>query len=230
MVDNMQRCLVVLEDNEAAWQAAYTAYDVAARSGSALVGAVVEPVPSDPPLRHLFETGARAAGIRVSAHSIPDLSVESLQGLVPPADAVFISRANLTDPEMLDNLLGGLGCPLWIVPEQRTIRRVMVATASGVVATPEMKLGFSLIRRWGIQLEVLVASGSMERLNQGQALSGDIAQRVVPQLNLSEFLKRVSDDEIDLAVLGWPNEVLSIWEASKRANCLLAVCPTLNSS
>jgi hypothetical protein len=226
---NMQHCLVVLENSDAAWQATYTAYDVAARSGSSLVGAVVEPSQGDPSMRRKFETGARAAGIRVTAHSIPSLSVESLQDLIPPVDEVFISRASLSSPTLLDDLLAGLACPLWIIPEQRTIRRVMIATLSGAADAPEMELGISLMRRWEILLEILVTSESVERLNRDQTLDGDISQRVVPQLSLSTFLKRVSDDDIDLAVLPWPNEAISIWEACTRANCLLAVCPTLNS-
>jgi len=229
MVDKMQHCLVVLDDSAAAWHAAYTAYDVAARSGSALVGAVVEGQSGGLLVHQKFETGARAAGVRATAHSIPLLSAKNLQALSPQADAVFVSRASLSSPTLLEDLIGGLTCPLWIVPEQRTIRRVMIATTTGEATAPEVELGLSLMRRWGILLEILLTTNSVERLNRRQVFDDDVSQRVVPELTLSTFLKRADDDEIDLAVLSWPNEVISVWEACLRTHCLLAVCPVLNS-
>jgi hypothetical protein len=229
MVDNMQHYLVVLDDSAAAWQTAYTAYDVAARSGSTLLGVVVEGQPNGTLVRQKFETGARAAGIRATAHSIPSLSGDSFRALLLQAIAVFISQATLTDPELLNNLLRELTCPLWIIPEQRTIRRVMIATTTGAATAPEVELGLSLMRRWGVLLEILVTSDSLERLNRNEILDDEVSQRVVPELTLSTFLKRADDDEIDLTVLSWPNEVISVWEACRRTHCLLAVCPVLNS-
>lgn len=229
MVDNMQQCLVVLDNNAAAWQTAYTAYDVAARSGSSLIGAVVEGQPDSLSVHQKFEAGARAAGIRATSHEISSLSAKNLHALSPQADAVFISRASLGSPTILDDLIRGLTCPLWIVPEQRSIRRVMIATTTGVTTAPELELGLSLMRRWGILLEILVTSDSVERLNRNQVFDDDVSQRVVPELTLSTFLKRSDEDEIDLAVLSWPNEVISVWEVCVRTHCLLAVCPVLNS-
>lgn len=225
----MQHCLVVLDNSAAAWQTAYMAYDVAARSGSKLMGVVVERDQEDAAARRKFEAGARAAGIRVTVRSVPALSAETLRPLFAWAQAVFVSRDSLKSPDALESLVHELHCPLWIVPQQRTIRRVMVATTSGAATAPEMGLGLSLMKRWSILLEILVSNDSVQRMNQAQTLSDDISQRVVPQLTLSAFLKRADDDDIDLAVVAWPNDAIPLWEASSRAHCLLAVCPTLNS-
>ena len=37
----MQQIIVVLEDNKESWQVIYTAYEIAARTGSNLIGAII---------------------------------------------------------------------------------------------------------------------------------------------------------------------------------------------
>lgn len=225
----MQHLMVILDNSADVWQAAYTAYDVAARSGASLVGVLVTDEGSHArALQTLrkFEMGARAAGVRVTTREITVSLSGYLKTHSAEMDGVFISRTSLNSPHAFDDLLNALSCPLWIVSTQRPIRRLL-AIESAQAAGPELAL--SLARRWGLSLKLLTppeTSGIPEQPSESPA---EIVRQAVPSLDLTTLLSQIEEGNIDLAVLNWPGNAIPAWQASQAANCLVVFSPALNS-
>ena len=225
--------MVVMDGSAGVKHTAYTAYDVAARTSARLIAAIIQDQQSqasaDQALEE-FETGARAAGVGFEVQRCPSLFDCLVVDSSKPIDAVFISRSSLTRPELIMELVDRLSCPLWIVPEQREVRRMMAIYDKSPAASAVLDLAVSLARRWEIKLDLLAF---VEEIKFKNSLPQDYTVRIsVKEENLSspdtlnqDIVKR----RIDLALIGQPEDPAVLWDLTHKLNCLLAVCPPLNS-
>jgi hypothetical protein len=224
----MQQIIVVLEDNKESWQVIYTAYEIAARTGSNLIGAIISGTKSSDPDQRLereFETGARAAGVRSKINTFS--SLDQLIAFPDERDALFVSRASLTEQKALDQIMALMPCPLWIIPSQRSIRNILVLLDGIEKNSPALSLALSLARRQqtplifigtgaGVPSDVEISELDMVRLNE-------------TNIDLDFVLKELKTNLVDLVFVSWPWENFHLWSAIQKSECVFALAPLFSS-
>lgn len=232
----MKNLLVILDGTAGASQAAYTAYDVAARTGARLIGAIVSLNKGDSFVEQTqreFEIGARAAGLRVRVKEVSAFSEAWSKALEIKADAVFIGQNSLGSETNLVNYLSVGICPLWIVPVQRDIHKLLVLYDSSPSAADILSQGLDLAHRWGLELTVLITSAPdvalEDLLPKGQTDDVNLKLQVMAQPNPEAVYNQIITQRTDLALIGQKDNAHLLWDFSQRANCLLAIYPALNS-
>jgi hypothetical protein len=236
-VNLVRNLLVILDGTPGAHQAAYTAYDVAARTGARLVGAALsagQDQKAAEQTRRDFEIGARAAGARVRVIEIETLSQSWSAALELKADAIFIGQNSLTSKSDLQGCLKACVCPLWVVPAQREIHNLGVLYDDSLAAPLALAQGLDLSRRWGLYLTLLTTAtsgmGLDDLLPRGETSDVHLNLQLVAQPDQAAIYNQIVTQEIDLAMIGQPQDVNPLWGLCQRANCLLAIYPVLNSS
>ena len=229
----MRYLFVILDGSSGVKQAAYTAFDVAARTSAKLIGAVIQDQQSQSAAlqaREEFETGARAAGVGFEVENHRSLFEGLASDTNKPIDAIFISRSGITGQDFLIALVDRITCPLWIVPEQREIRRMMAIYDSSPAASAVLDLAVSLARRWEIKLDLLAF---VEEIKFKNSLPRDYSVRISVKNGKTSNPETLNQDivrrRIDLALIGKPNDPSVLWDLTLQLNCLLAICPALNS-
>ncbi len=232
----MKNLLVILDGTAGARQATYTAYDVAARTGARLVGAVLSADRESElgkQTRREFEIGARAAGVRASLKEISKMAEAWSTAQEMTADAIFVGQNSLTTKTELEQYLGGSACPLWIIPVQREIHRLLVLYDSSPAATLALEQGLDLANRWGLDLTLLATSTPSVALDdllpKGFADEVQLNLQVITQPDQAAVYDQINNQDIDLALIGQPQDMSLLWDFSQRAKCLLAIYPALKS-
>jgi nucleotide-binding universal stress UspA family protein len=232
----LKNILVILDDSPGSRKAAYMAYEVAARLGARLVGAALFASQSqqkaEQNLRD-FEVGARAAAVNVSGDYFPSLADALLAFNNLPIDAVFSGRDSLVDDDLLSDWWTQASCPLWIVPSQRQISRLLAVYDGSPGAAAALALALNLSSRWKVNLKLLVTAQGVlldELLPEQGRQSAQIMLELAPGSDVAAILRQVAADNVDLVFLGRPATQEALRATMRQAQGLLAICPALNSS
>lgn len=231
----MKNILVILDDSPGSRKAAYMAYEVAARLGARLVGASLFASQSqqkaEQNLRD-FKIGARAATVNVSGDYFPSLADALLAFNNLPIDAVFSSRDSLADDDLLSDWWTQASCPLWIVPSQREISRLLVVYDGSAGAAAALALALNLSSRWKVNLKLLVTTQGVlldELLPEQGRQSAQIMLELAPGSDVEAIMQRVAANNVDLVFMGRPATQDALRQTVQQAHGLLAICPALNS-
>lgn len=232
----MKNLLVILDGTAGARQASYTAYDVAARTGARLVGVITTVIrggKTGKQTRREFEIGARAAGVRASLKEISVMADAWAAAQELTADAIFVGQNSLASKAELERYLEVNACPLWVIPAQREIQRLLVLYDSSPAASLALEQGLDLASRWGLDLTLLATSTPSVALDdllpKGFADEVQLNLQVVTQPDQAAVYDQINNQDIDLALIGQPQDMNLLWDFFQRATCLLAVYPTLKS-
>lgn len=232
----MKSILVVLDGSPGGRKAAYTAYDIATRTGAKLIGAALTALQSQAAAEQVlkeFMTGARAAGVSVTGDYFPSLADAWLAFQNLPIDAVFIAKNCLNDETLLVDWSAQASCPLWIIPGQRDIRRLLALYDDSPAAPTALSAAVDFSRRWQLELRLLVTKQGIlvdELLTNDGEEGIAVTLQVTPDSDLELLLRHIDASRIDLAFVGKPDDAQILLELCERTNCLLAICPLLNSS
>lgn len=232
----MKSILVVLDGSPGGRKAAYTAYDIATRTGAKLIGAALTALQSQAAAEQVlkeFMTGARAAGVSVTGDYFPSLADAWLAFQNLSIDAVFIAKECLNNQTLLADWLAQASSPLWIIPEQRDIRRLLALYDDSPAAGTALNTAADLSRRWHLELKLLVTKQGIpvdELLPEGGRAGIRLSLQVSLDTDPESLFRQISVDRIDLAFVGQPDSAQSLWEFCQQASCLLAICPALKSS
>jgi hypothetical protein len=228
--------LVILDGSPGGRKAAYTAYDIATRTGAKLIGAALTALQSQAAAEQVlkeFMTGARAAGVGVTGDYFPSLADAWLAFQNLPIDAIFISKDCLSSQTVLVDWLAQATCPLWIIPDQRDIRRLLALYDDSPAAPAALSTAVEFSRRWQLELKLLVTKQGIlvdELLPNGSREGIQLILQVIPDSDLESLFRHIGAGRIDLAFVGKPDDAQILGELCQRTSCLLAICPLLNSS
>lgn len=232
----MKNILIILDGSPGARKAAYTAYDIATRTGAKLIGAALTALQSQAAAEqtlHEFMIGARAAGVGVTGDYFPSLADAWLAFQNIPIDAVFIAKDCLNNQTVLVDWLAQATCPLWIIPDQRDIRRLLALYDDSPAAPSALSTAVDLSRRWQLELKLLVTKQGIlvdQLLPNGSQDGIQLILQVTLDSDPELLFRQIGAGGIDLAFVGKPDNAQFIWELCRRTDCLLAICPLLNSS
>lgn len=204
----MKSYLVVLDGTPISWEAAYSAFHLAARLGSRLIGlAAKDPAGERTASQWLaeFETGARAAGIVVESRLVAHLDAETLGAQADATDGVFWGHPADAPGKMLAELLGGLPCSLWLVPRQTSVRKIVTIASDPTSGHHASHFAELLSRRLGVDLVTLSLSD---------------LQPVQDRIPAELILDRVADIGPDLLILDRAERILPLPELSLSPPCL----------
>jgi nucleotide-binding universal stress UspA family protein len=205
----MKSYLVVLDGTPISWEAAYSAFHLAARLGSRLIGLASEsPAGERTASQWLaeFETGARAAGIAVESRLVPHLDAETLGAQANTTDGVFWGySAGTSDDDMLTELLASLQCSLWLVPRQTSVRKIVDIPSDPSSGRHSSHFAKLLSRRLGVDLVTI-------RLSELHPVDGRIPSE--------HILDRIGEIEPDLLILDRGERTLPLPELSLSPPCL----------
>jgi hypothetical protein len=243
----LRQGIVVLDNSGDAQKAAYTAFHVAARSGMVLIGMVTTPITKAEEAQTIirdFQIGARAARVSATTVFLPDLSLTVFMQQFPFLDAVMVSRQWAENH--YETFLDGLPCPFWVIPEQRSIRRIMVYLENSLSASPALGLAGSISRSWGADLHLLIPHHqNIDHLLLAQVTGlpltiDSIASKPHPDeiegslsaepevsaaATLTEIERAISTHLIDLFLIDRGAREVPIKKICQRSPCLVAVCP-----
>jgi hypothetical protein len=209
----MKSYLVVLDGTSISWQAAYSAFHLAARLGSQLIGlAAHRPAGEAAAKRWLaeFETGARAAGIAVESRLVTDLEPEAIAAQAQATDGVFWGWPSEDSAEQLPALMEALTCALWLVPRQTSVRRVAHLVSDRTLPAQAHFVDL-LARRLGVELVDLPLVGL--DCESDQAAMGDIS-------------RKLKETGADLLVFGRGDSAVPVKPLCRFPPCLLLVLPS----
>ena len=232
----MKNILVILDDSPGSRKAAYMAYEVAARLGARLVGASLFASHSQGKAEQIlrdFEIGARAAAVNVAGDYFPSLADALLAFNTLPIGAVFSGRDSLADDDLLSDWWTQASCPLWIVPSQRQISRLLVVYDGSPGAAAALALALNLSSRWEVDLKLLVTTQGVlldEILPEQGRQSAQIMLELAPGSEMGAIFRQVAAENVDLVFLGRPATRDAMRATVRQAKGLLAICPALNSS
>ena len=224
------KCLWVgLENTGTAWQAIYAALHVASRLGSKLVGIA----PLDRQSREeaesaiqQFKTGARAAGVTVQTMLLPSLSGRIIQGMDTLPDAIFIGRPQTTGRRQLEELIQNLSCPVWVVPAQSSIRKILLVENQDPDHNSALSLALVLARRWNLSLHLLQDdNGAASLSNPGVTGKGTLFYQYRKKLDLEAFLEQIHATQADLACVDRNSPYFSTIDLCLQTDRPVAVCP-----
>jgi hypothetical protein len=241
-MSDMKQGIVILDNNQDVNQTAYTAFDIAARSGMSLIGAINRVLQDSDEARRLarnFDIGARAARVKASTVFLEDTRPEMLSEQFPALNAVLLSQNE--DPQRLREYVEKLPYPIWIIPQQRTIRRILVVPEISLPTSPALALASTITRSWGVDLHLFFPgrrSIARELLAQvaGLSLMIDALPDSTPS---SKFVVTPEDipppavvhqiiqaNLIDLVLIDRENTWLPVLEFYQHCACLVVVCPS----
>ena len=124
----MQRFTLIHDGSSQGWQAAYLAFDVAARLGAPLQVLLLDS--KDPELvaqnAMQLQTAARAAGVPLETQVVEDFSTESVFRSAAAINGLFLPHGLLPDADAAMRFLEALSCPLWIVADELRTRQMVV--------------------------------------------------------------------------------------------------------
>jgi nucleotide-binding universal stress UspA family protein len=207
----MKAYLVVLDGTPISWEAAYSAFHLAARLGSRLIGLAAQTPDGEPAANQWlaeFETGARVAGIAVESRLVVGLDAETLAAQAAAVDGVFCGHPSAASQVLLGDALDSMKCSLWLVPSQTSVRRIVHLSGEAASGNPVAHFAGLLSRRLGAELTVLPLS-EIEPA-EGRPLT-------------ERILTSLSDINPDLLILGRSDGVLP-WRALCQAPPCLTVC------
>ena len=124
-------------------------------------------------------------------------------------------------------------CPLWIIPDQRDIRRLLALYDDSPAAPAALSMAVDLSRRWQLELKLLITRQGIpvdELLSKGGKGGIRLSLQVSLDTDPESFFRQIGADAIDLAFVGQPDNAQSLRELCERTSCLLAICPALKSS
>jgi hypothetical protein len=231
----VKNILVVLDGGSISRQAAYTAYDVAARTGSKLIGAALMALQGQENAEQTlneFMIGARAAGVGVTGDYFPSLADAWLAFENILIDAVFIAQNCLENENVLADWSAQGKCPLWIIPEQRDIHRSLVFYDLSPAAPTALRSAMDLAEQLRLDLTLFVAKDGilLDEILPIHSQTGIKLTLQSSQISDSETLfRQIAANKIDLAFIGIPEDQELLRELCQGANCLLVICPMLNS-
>lgn len=231
----MKNILVVLDGSPISRQAAYTAYDVATRTGSKLIGAALMALQGQENAGQIlneFMIGARAAGVGVTGDYFPSLADAWLAFENVLIDAVFIAQNGLETENVLADWATQDKCPLWIIPEQRDIHRSLVIYDLSPAAPTALHSAIDLAERLNLDLTLFVAKDGilLDEILPNHSQAGIKLTLQSSQVSNPETLfRQIAANKIDLAFIGKPEDQELLKELCQQANCLLVICPMLNS-
>lgn len=232
----MKSILVVLDGSPGGRKAAYTAYDIATRTGAKLIGAALTGLQRQADAEQVlkeFMTGARAAGVGVTGDHFPSLADARLAFQNLPIDAVFIAKDCLNDQSVLVDWMAQASSPLWIIPDQRDIRRLLALYDDSPAAPEALNKAVDLSRRWQLELKLLITKQGIpveELLPEGGQEGIRLGLQVSLDVDPESLFRQIKAEGTDLAFVGQPDDVQTLRELCQGTNCLLAICPALKSS
>lgn len=125
----MQRFTLIHDGSNQSWQAAYLAFQIAARLGAPLLALLVDTAADSKNLTQRaaqVEVGGRAAELSIKIRFVTDPSVKALADNAAGSNGLFIPRRIIPDGETASRFLEVLSCPVWIVSKNEELREMAV--------------------------------------------------------------------------------------------------------
>lgn len=217
----MRNLLVLLSGSRSSWQAAFTGYDLGARGGIRLVGAIQTHPAAGPDfeqLRREFEIGARAAGVVFTTISM-EVVGGRLKGELPQdIEGALIGREDLDSFSDLEHLLGQLDCPLWIISKREELVSAL-AINGGKAAGGFLRRSIRMAREWGWHLESIDVQYPVPGSRQEGARDSSL------EVDRRQFLQRLGSEPADLTLVPWPGLARMSWELIDRSERTLVCVP-----
>jgi len=220
---------VILDVSLTARDAVYLSYQVAARSGAALVGVGSlgwRSLEDSEKLRHEFVVGARAAGVRAETVLLPSFSIKSLRERFTELEMLIIGLDTLVEISADKRLLAESPWPVWIVPQQLNLRRGLVVLEDPPENSPALAAGLRLGHRWRLELSVQVIGSRYPGLAELPSLK----ELSLPILAADRFDSRALDlllreHKFDIVMLDGKILSSNNWDLSCCVSCVAAVYP-----
>lgn len=204
----MKAYLVVLDGTPSSWEAAYSAFHVAARLGSRLVGlAAKAPEGERTASRWLaeFETGARAAGIPVGSRLVANLDQDTLSVQADGVDGIFWGQRDNPSARLLTEAMANLPSSLWLVPHQTSVRRIIQVQAGASTEGGSSHFAALLARRLDVALETV------------HLTDFDLENGTVP---VDQIWRCVEDSDADLLIVDRDQPALPVHQLALNPPCL----------
>ncbi len=214
----MKSYLVALEGTPISWAAAYSAFHLAARLGSRLIGLAARVPAGERTAKQWlaeFETGARAAGIPVESRLVINLDADTLVAQADAADGVFLGQTGAGASDVLAALMEALPSSLWLVPSQASVRRMAYLRSEPSPEEPSPHFANLLSRRLGVDLE-----------SRPLTDFGQVGGRI-PMEHIVEWVRRA---RADLLILERGESALPLGELSLSPPCITVFLPPLSSA
>jgi hypothetical protein len=222
----MQQFMTLFDQYPSSWQAAYTAFDVAARLNAKLIsGVLLDHLGPDRAAEVMkeFETGARAARLEFESLLLPEL-LPLPASYAQSVNSLFIGKPYsagwVEDDPLIYQLIEELPCPIWIVPQRREIQKIVVLIENGAISKGALQFGQFLARRWNQLPRYLAVSEHPDRLSIPRNTS-----RISPPYDIERLMLLFAAEHADLILIGKPGGILPVWEVCRQSNCLTVICP-----
>jgi hypothetical protein len=227
----MSEIAVIIDKNLSSHHAAYLSYHIAARSGSGLVAIALlhfQILEEAEIALNEYTLGARAAGIHARTLILPSLSLQAMKRLNLDFDMILLTT---------DFWLGNLALrkfayrslwPIWLVPDQRIIRHVLIVVNSYPSRSAALLNGLEISRRWHLLPTIAVID-----LNKDEAgFIYELEKKAVPVLKIQDLedeklSEALSSQEIDLVMMDRETLSENDWNLVCCLSRIVAIYPPL---
>lgn len=214
----MQRFTLIHDGSTQGWQAAYLAFQIAARLGAPLLGLLVDPATDWERLSRWasqVEVGGRAAELSIDIRFVTDSSLEIIIENTRGSNGLFVPRRLVPDGETAARFLEALACPLWVVSREATLGKVVMLVQDPAGDESMIAYTKSLSLRTQQSLIGFVRPDDIELARESDSL---ISWYSLTDFSQERILVAVADHEASLLFL--PRSDLAMLEASS-VNCVI---------